>query len=215
MNMTAQKTTRIWTIPTPGRPSGGTWRELQSIARNEHGDILLTLDGGDVWQFSPKDIGEKTPLMDEVKLVGFAIFAPPGTYAYMQLKKPEQQITPPGNNAWDQLKLPERQIDGHLRILAAAVGNTKPTKKTRNKINYKLPRPTKREIKIAEVKILDLIKSEKGITPYAIVMRMPEWWEAHGDLKKYRCPSDGTFKNWAAQVLANGYISKTKRISIV
>lgn len=29
-------------------------RELRRISRNEHGDILLVMDGGEIWQFTPQ-----------------------------------------------------------------------------------------------------------------------------------------------------------------
>lgn len=57
---------RIWTGTGRG---GGEWRELHKVGQNDNGDILLTLDGGEVWQFTPKHGGLPAPRRDEVESI--------------------------------------------------------------------------------------------------------------------------------------------------
>jgi nucleoside phosphorylase len=59
--MESRKAKRIWT--------GDVHRELYEIVRNEWDDILLALDGGEIWQFTPRDKNVETPYCDEVENV--------------------------------------------------------------------------------------------------------------------------------------------------
>lgn len=53
---------RIWT-EAPTKP--GEYRELIAVTGNEYGDILLTLDGGEVWQFTPNKKQKNHPVKPE------------------------------------------------------------------------------------------------------------------------------------------------------
>ncbi|NCD22914.1 MAG: hypothetical protein EOL90_08260 [Spartobacteria bacterium] len=82
---------RIWT-------TGATvneWRELCSIGSNEFGDVLLTLDGGEVWQFTPHKPLENTPRIDEVTHAGIMRDSKtniPTSLAYMILQEPRREL---------------------------------------------------------------------------------------------------------------------------
>lgn len=102
---------RIWT--------GGDrkeWRELLAIARNDYGDILLTLDGGEVWQFTPQQKDVPTPDPARIDIVGHGVNSKTGeltTLAFLILKDPKKDYT------------------GNLRIVPAPtpaqIGADKPT----------------------------------------------------------------------------------------
>ena len=76
------------------------WRELHKVGRNDHGDILLTLDGGEVWQFTPNDEGLTTPRLDEVDSIA--------------VRQGSVKWLPILDVLW--LKNPERVYGGTIRI---------------------------------------------------------------------------------------------------
>lgn len=61
---------RIWTTFDNGGEYAGAQRELYKLTRNEYGDFLFTLDGGEVWQFTPQGKLETPPTVENVAQVG-------------------------------------------------------------------------------------------------------------------------------------------------
>ena len=94
---------RIWTTFSAGGEYAGAWRELHEIKRNERGDFLFALDGGEVWQFTPNKPMKQTPNVAEVDLLGIGKDSKTG--------KPCSII------AFMVLKNPKRDFTGNLRIL--------------------------------------------------------------------------------------------------
>lgn len=81
------KTKRIWT--------GTEWRELHRVGRSEQGDMLLMLDGGDVWQFTPRDPSVKTPSMGRIEHASCMRDSKTGAetpLAVIVLEKPHEEI---------------------------------------------------------------------------------------------------------------------------
>lgn len=79
------KPCRIWTNYGP--------RELHAISRNDYGDILLTLDGGEVWQFTPGNPRNPVlPRVYEVESIGgrvpFDSIANPTKIGFIGMKRP-------------------------------------------------------------------------------------------------------------------------------
>ena len=90
------KPCRIWTNYGP--------RELHHTSRNDYGDILLTLDGGEVWQFTPGNPRNPVlPSVDEVESIGGRI--------------PFDSIANPTKIGFIGLKNPARDLCGNFRIL--------------------------------------------------------------------------------------------------
>lgn len=92
---------RIWTHG----PGGGTPRELARIGKHKHGDYLLTMDDGEVWQFSARSPVGRLPRVEQVKQI-----------EYFADGKPKK----PTNEAIWMLENPERTIIGTLRIIPPA-----------------------------------------------------------------------------------------------
>jgi len=84
---------RFWSSETK------EWRELIAIKKNGYGDIVLTLDGGEVWQYTPHQ--EKTPLFERerLKLCGRGVISSgpkvgqKPLYCFLILKDPEEKFT--------------------------------------------------------------------------------------------------------------------------
>lgn len=87
-------------------------REIVAVAANDYGDILLTLDGGEVWSFTPRT---PTPPPDaaRVKLAG-----------HMR-HSVTKALTP---NAIILLRAPEEKIGGNLKIVPAPSPGVKPSR---------------------------------------------------------------------------------------
>ena len=184
--------------------AGTEQARMLCAVHEQHGEFVFKMEDGSKWSF--------VPLLRGLDRVAAALREQAG--------KPRLEV--PGVSDVAEIDERTRRVmtkkwthAGDLRLLAAEGGRDNPTKKVRRSINYKLKRRTKTEIKRAEVKILELMKSEKGITVYEIVKRLREWWEKHGDLKEFQCPSDPTFKNWATQVRDTKRIRKATSIRIV
>ncbi len=148
---------RIWTNPPDGP---GTWRELHRIKRNEYGDILLTLDGGEVWQFTPRNPAIDTPNLETIYTAGWMKIAwsrigNVGTTSSIGC------ITFHGGGP---------ALKGNFRILPPASVEADATKKARRKAgreNGKLggrkPHP---KIKEAILSVHENVKGQKANEPY-------------------------------------------------
>ncbi len=109
---------RIWTNPPEGP---GVKRELHRIVRNQYGDIVLILDGGDLWQFTPHKADTETPIVDRVSQIGYSRFVTGPLTG---------QIAP---IVILHLKNPKEIINGNLRIIRpAAIPAPKHSKRTTN-----------------------------------------------------------------------------------
>lgn len=93
---------RIWNSTTEEH------RELERLKRNEHKDILLHLDGGEVWQFTPESLDIGTPAIERIKLFGHCKDSKTGErspLAAICLENPKETI-------WGNLrKLPVAECD--------------------------------------------------------------------------------------------------------
>lgn len=87
-------------------------REIVAVAANDYGDILLTLDGGEVWRFTPHT---PTPPPDakRVKLAG-------------HMRHSVTKALAP--NAIIMLRAPEEKIGGNLKIIPAPSPGVKPSR---------------------------------------------------------------------------------------
>lgn len=90
---------RIWTCAK--NKADNCWRELKSVVRNTFGDIVLTLDAGEIWQFTPHKPVDAFAV-SRVKQAG-----------YMHNRQ-TGEATP---LACIILKEPQETIGGNLRIL--------------------------------------------------------------------------------------------------
>lgn len=84
---------RIWTNGT----ELSEWRELHHIGRNEYGDIVFTLEGGEQWQFTPRK-GEavELPPPERVHILGFGRDTKTGKLtpiSFLVLKEPKESFT--------------------------------------------------------------------------------------------------------------------------
>jgi hypothetical protein len=85
---------RIW---TNGRELS-EWRELHAITRNEYGDIVFELDGGELWQFTP-GTGQALdiPPPERVHILGYGRDSKTGhvtgVICFLALKEPRQSYT--------------------------------------------------------------------------------------------------------------------------
>jgi len=87
---------RIWFSTTSEH------REIEKLERNQHKDILIQLDGGEVWQFTPHQKGIKTPPVSRISSLGHGTDIKTGKMGF---------------HAWLSLENPTEHIDGNLRKL--------------------------------------------------------------------------------------------------
>ena len=98
---------RIWFSTTSEH------REIEKLERNQHKDILIHLDGGEIWQFTPHQKGIKNPPVSRIKQIGNGV---------------ETKTGKPSSLAWIILENPKENIEGNLRKL-----NIEPRKKAGRK----------------------------------------------------------------------------------
>ena len=131
MNMSA----RIWTTFERGGNHGGEYRELENVSRNERGDFVFTLDGGERWQFTPHN--QIAPTVENVKQLGIGKdgkTGKPSMLAFLILTSGEKcvgnlRIFPPATDS--------KVEDAIAAIARALPGSARPTKEKLVKIGDK------------------------------------------------------------------------------
>ena len=126
---------RIWTTFERGGNHGGEYRELENVSRNERGDFVFTLDGGERWQFTPHN--SIAPTVENVKQLGIGKdgkTGKPSMLAFLILTSGEKcvgnlRIFPPATDS--------KVEDAIAAIARALPGSARPTKEKLVKIGDK------------------------------------------------------------------------------
>jgi len=92
---------------------GNEHREIVSVTRNEYGDIILALDGGEVWRFTPRNPKIETPPPERIAVAG---------------RMRDSRTGAETSLAVVVLKDPKETIHGNLKVIPApvAAANTAP-----------------------------------------------------------------------------------------
>lgn len=116
---------RFWSSETK------EYRELLKVETNAHGDIVMTLDGGEVWQYTPH---QPTPLFtkERLKICGRGVITngmnsgKKGLYCFLHLQNPTEKLTgnlriiPPPAQHSERLK-PRESKRGEVTQKEAAI----------------------------------------------------------------------------------------------
>lgn len=103
-------------------------RELLEVGRNGYGDILLTLDSGEIWQFTPHQIMRETPTAARVEQVGRgrdSVTKLETEIAFLILRDPPQTFT--GNL---RIMPADTREPSHADLLAAVQVEGEATRRT-------------------------------------------------------------------------------------
>ena len=118
---------RIWFSTTSEH------REIEKLERNQHKDILIQLDGGEIWQFTPHQKGIKTPPVSRISNLGHGTDMKTGKVSSL---------------AWLSLENPTEHIEGNLRKLPVTEHSPKKTPKNPKGAGAKPKGDTKKQDKI-------------------------------------------------------------------
>jgi len=98
------------------------------VGQNDYGDILLTLDGGEIWQFTPHQIMRETPTAARVEQVGRgrdSVTKLETEIAFLILRNPKQTFT--GNL---RVLPADTSEPSHADLLAAVKAEGEATRRT-------------------------------------------------------------------------------------
>ena len=185
---------RIWTTFSRGGEYGGENRELHTVTRNQYGDFLFTLDGGEVWQFTIHGKIEREPTAENTIHLGIGKDSktgkPCGIVAFLGVEGPAGQ----------------KFYNGNLRVLPtepqAEPENPKRVKRTRRGKEHALDG---HDIWAVESILKEIVlgKRPKGtpqITNKQAVKELRKRAKEHYLLKERTMPGQRTLEGYVAMV---------------